>query len=206
MEYSLIITGGDGPLSIPSCLNYTFVIASDSGYDRAKLLNIKPDIVLGDMDSTQYKEEIISSGAIIYPRDKDYSDTELAIRHLESDDYFLVGGGGGRLDHQLAIMALFSRYPAPKYWFNKEDILIRCDKEINLNLPIGTDVSILPVNETAHVSTKGLKWELGGFKISYSSVSLSNRNEVENIKILTNKPIFIRVSSELLSNFENMVY
>ena len=206
MEYSLIITGGDGPSAIPNCLKYNFVIASDSGYDRAKLLNIKPDIILGDMDSTQYKEEIISSVAIVYPRDKDYSDTELAIRHLESDDYYLVGGGGGRLDHQLALMALFSRYPAPKYWFSKEDIIIRCDREINLNIPVGSDISILPINEIAHVSTIGLKWELGGYKISYSSVSLSNRNEVENVKILTNKPIFIRVSSQLLSYFENMVY
>ncbi|MDY4068235.1 hypothetical protein, partial [Bullifex sp.] len=112
----------------------------------------------------------------------------------------------GRLDHQLALMALFSRYPAPKYWFSKEDIIIRCDREINLNIPVGSDISILPINEIAHVSTIGLKWELGGYKISYSSVSLSNRNEVENVKILTNKPIFIRVSSQLLSYFENMVY
>ena len=35
------------------------------------------------MDSTQFKEEILSSGAIVYPRDKVYSDKNLYNEALE---------------------------------------------------------------------------------------------------------------------------
>ena len=36
MAVTLIITGGEGPNYIPVSLDYDFVIASDSGYDKAK--------------------------------------------------------------------------------------------------------------------------------------------------------------------------
>lgn len=205
MAVTLIITGGEGPNYIPVSLDYDFVIASDSGYDKAKELNIVPDLVLGDMDSTNYLEEIKDSGALFYPRDKDYSDTELAIKHIESDEYILIGGGGGRIDHLLAIMALFYRYPAPKFWITADDIIIRCDKTVKLNLPIGSDISIMPISSPAKVDSDGLKWELGGYTISNSSISLSNRSEKEEVVIHTSKPVFIRLPIQLLSIFEKML-
>ena len=205
MALTLIVTGGEGPSFLPSNIDYEYVIASDSGYDRAKKLNIFPDLVLGDMDSTNYIDEIKASGALFYPRDKDYSDTELAIKQNDGEEYVLVGGGGGRVDHLLAIMALFYRYRAPKYWITADDIIIRCDNTITLCLPIGSDVSIFPITGEAKVNSEGLKWELGGYTISNSSISLSNRNEKEIVKISCNKPIFIRLSIELLSIFEKMI-
>lgn len=205
MASTLIVTGGDGPDFLPSTIEYEYVIACDSGYDRAKNLNIVPDLVLGDMDSTKNLDEIKASGALFYPRDKDFSDTELAIKHLESDEYILIGGGGGRIDHLLAIIALFYRYPAPKIWITAEDIVIRCDNSITLNLPLNSDISIFPISSDAKVNSEGLKWELGGYTISNSNISLSNRNEKEMVKISSNKPVFIRLSIQLLSIFEKMI-
>ena len=60
MAVTLIITGGEGPNYIPVSLDYDFVIASDSGYDKAKELNIEvimQDERLTTVEATHYMLE-----------------------------------------------------------------------------------------------------------------------------------------------------
>ena len=86
------------------------VIAADSGAGAVLALGRLPDVLIGDMDSIRTDElRDIKNGrqveVITQPAQKDYTDTELAVR-LARDrgavEIFICGALGGRLDHELA--------------------------------------------------------------------------------------------------------
>jgi thiamine pyrophosphokinase len=173
--------GGEGPPA-GSCgglaKGAALVVAADSGLAAAEAAGIKPDWIVGDMDSLDdpRRLEKYPAGRIIpYPADKDFTDTELALRLLWErgcGETWLVGGGGGRMDHLLALRALFERDPAPDRWLTAaEDI--RCLREDRGNplcpgmapgepaLPPGSLVSVFPLGGGPwRLESRGLRWPL----------------------------------------------
>lgn len=82
-----------------------FVIAADSGCDNAELLGVKPDIIVGDMDSAVNVPENVE--LIKHPPEKDLTDTMLAIDIAVSRKFreiTIIGGMAGRADHTLSTM------------------------------------------------------------------------------------------------------
>lgn len=62
---------------------YDYIIAADSGLEHLLDLGLKPNLILGDYDSLDSKiyDQIRDDENIIkYPRKKDYTDTEIALR------------------------------------------------------------------------------------------------------------------------------
>ncbi len=90
------------------------VIAADSGAEWLAALGIRPDIVIGDMDSADpaLLERLAAAGVTMerHPIDKDASDAELAVdRAVEAGatEVVLLGAmGGERSDHALANLLL----------------------------------------------------------------------------------------------------
>lgn len=105
MGTCLIISGGDFS-PIPDNIHYDYVIACDHGYDHARSLKIKPDLIVGDFDSCDTQKGDIDDIPIReFPAQKDDSDTMLAIRYALSAGYkhvIICCALGGRLDHTLA--------------------------------------------------------------------------------------------------------
>ena len=80
-----------------------FIIAADGGLRHTQKLGLTPHIVMGDMDSV--KGQTVPDGAILFPAQKDDTDTMLAIKQgLEMGyrSFVIYGGLGGRLDHTVA--------------------------------------------------------------------------------------------------------
>ncbi|MGN1127405.1 MAG: thiamine diphosphokinase, partial [Candidatus Flemingiibacterium sp.] len=91
----------------------SLVIAADSGYNNAKKLGAKPDMLLGDLDSLDRTglgaHELDELEKLIVPSIKDDTDTQLAVdTALErgAESIVLIGGLGGRLDHTLSTVFL----------------------------------------------------------------------------------------------------
>jgi thiamine pyrophosphokinase len=91
------------------------VICCDGGIRHSETLQIKPDIIIGDMDSATADQlaSYQSQGVKIlkYPQDKDDTDTQLAINYaleLKPEVIEIWGALGGRLDHTLANLSLLS--------------------------------------------------------------------------------------------------
>ncbi len=86
------------------------VLAADSGLAHAHTLGLRPDLLVGDLDSLgpDASAEAQAHGLpVLRSRvDKDESDTELALLealHLEPERIIVLGAfGGPRLDHALA--------------------------------------------------------------------------------------------------------
>ena len=79
------------------------VIAADGGYDHLMRLGIKPDLVIGDMDSL--KAERVEGETVLYPKKKDETDMYLAYvigKKKGYSDFLIYGGTGGRPDHTFA--------------------------------------------------------------------------------------------------------
>lgn len=81
-----------------------YIICADRGYAYCSMMNLIPNLVLGDFDS--YNGQINPSCEILsYPVEKDDTDTMLAVKEAIRRGYhevIMVGMLGGRLDHTLA--------------------------------------------------------------------------------------------------------
>lgn len=85
-------------------------IAADSGYETAKALGERVDVLLGDFDS--YKGTLPDGVEIITaPAEKDFTDTQMAITEAlkrGANDIVVIGGLSGRLDHTLSNVSLLA--------------------------------------------------------------------------------------------------
>jgi thiamine pyrophosphokinase len=157
------------------------LVAADSGLIAMEDAGLRPDWVIGDMDSLDdiRRLENYSPRRIIrYSHDKDYTDTELALAFLWEkgcDETWLIGGGGGRTDHLLAIGALFDRDRSPDRWLTAaEDI--RCLREgLSLTLSPGGRVSVFPLGSGPwRARSRGLQWPLDGVAWRRGFFGISN--------------------------------
>jgi len=108
---ALIISGGSPP-SYNLLKKYSkgyYIIAADSGCNILFKYNVKPDLIMGDLDSID-KEILngyLNSGVELtkFPKHKDYSDTELSVQEAirrGAEEITILGATGGRIDHLLA--------------------------------------------------------------------------------------------------------
>jgi thiamine pyrophosphokinase len=144
---------------------------------------LRPDWIVGDMDSLDdpRRLEKYPSGKIRrFPREKDYTDTELAFTWLREhgcSEIWLAGGGGGRTDHLFAIRSLFERESCPDRWVTGADDIycLRSGGALNLRLPQGSLVSVFPLGtEPWDAGSSGLKWPLKGYGWNRGSFGISN--------------------------------
>ena len=83
-----------------------YIICADGGYEIAVSGGLTPDLVIGDSDSGKMNTfSADKPESLLFPKEKDESDTFLCINHaleLGYDDIVIAGGIGGRLDHTIA--------------------------------------------------------------------------------------------------------
>lgn len=168
METVLIFAGGDTPDLTEEIPEADLVVAADSGYDLAVGLGYAVDVLIGDMDSIA--AETIPGHVVVerFRPDKDATDLELALERVAVDRpqrVVVVGGGGGRVDHELAIASLLTS----SRWSDIDEIdwitgrswayVVRSRREIHGD--VGATVSLIPVGGDAlGVRTRGLRWNL----------------------------------------------
>jgi thiamine pyrophosphokinase len=191
----ILFTGGEGPepeISRRFALGAALIAAADSGLIAAEAAGLRPDWVVGDMDSLddpRRLEHYPPDRVLRYPRDKDYTDTELAFSFLAEkgcDEIWLIGGGGGRADHLFAIRSLFDRNICPARWITAlEDMYcLNAPGELALSVKPGELVSVFPLGAGPwKAESGGLKWPLDGLAWERGFFGLSNVAETGNFFI-----------------------
>jgi thiamine pyrophosphokinase len=184
MKRAVVVTGGGGPSHIDGAqiTGDDLVICADSGYDLALRLKLKVDLWVGDFDSTLFLDDMQNGIEIIrHDGEQEQSDTELAIweaRQRGCSEYLLIGGGGFRMDHLLATFAVFTRLGFPRLWLTGYEVLHLVESYQRFDdLLSGTSVSLFPatLEGDAVVTATHLAWPLERYRLSLSSLSLSNR-------------------------------
>ena len=178
--------GGEGPEAGRCRLlaeGAAVIAAADSGLIAAEEAGLRPHWIAGDMDSLddlRRLEGYPPNRIIRYPPDKDYTDTEIVLRLLWDrgcDETWLVGGGGGRTDHLLAIRSLFERDRSPDRWITREeDIRILKEGEgLSPELPPESRVSVFPLGIGPwKAESRFLKWPLDALSWDRGFFGLSN--------------------------------
>ena len=201
----LLLTGGDAPDKINKIKKYTdcadIICAADSGIYLAERYHLKPDFIVGDMDSVKNADDIRKHGyaeITEYCRDKDYTDTELGFQLLRDKGcgtVVLVGGGGGRIDHLLAIYSMFFRETHPDVWLTENEEIVSVDSEISFDSEAGEEISFFPVScSETRMESRGLKWELNKLVWRPGDAGISNRaaGSSVHVKIITGRLVMIR--------------
>ena len=180
------------------------VVAADSGLIAAEAAGVAPDWVVGDMDSLDTQARLARyppERVIRYPADKDYTDTELALALLweqGAQETWLIGGGGGRLDHLFAIRALFERERCPDRWIarNVDSYCLREQQQISLSLPCGSLVSLFPLGAGPwNARSRGLKWPLDGLRWNRGFFGVSNVAESRDISVYSDAGRFLVIAN-----------
>ncbi len=162
----LIITGGEfAPFAPP--VEGEYVIACDRGYEHARRAGIRPDLVVGDLDSCRVELE---SGVPLrrLPVEKDDTDTMSALRLALSEgfrDIRLVCALGGRLDHLLANLQslAFAAARGASVRIESPDTEIRTLRNGSLRLPRreGYSLSVFAVDGVCRgLCIRGAKYTL----------------------------------------------
>ena len=85
------------------------IIAADGGYLNASALGVRPDILLGDLDSLEGASVPKETETLQVPAEKDFTDTQLAVDTAikkGASEIIIIGGLDGRLDHTLSNLAI----------------------------------------------------------------------------------------------------
>lgn len=162
------------------------IAAADSGLMAAEEAGLRPDWIVGDMDSLDDPQRLLAyppERIVTHQRDKDYTDTELVLDLLWGKgcvETILVGGGGGRMDHALGIIALFERERFPDRWYTAREE-IRCLREgesfrEHNSRGLGRLISLFPLGDGPwEAESQGLKWPLAGLPWRRGFVGISNQ-------------------------------
>ena len=148
-----------------------YIICADGGSRHALALNLKPDLVIGDMDSIQkgHWQRLKKSGISIelFPRDKNETDLELAVHRaidMRPEQIVIIAALGGRLDQTLGNISLLadSRLSSSNIRLDDgvEEIIL-CRDQAQIRGRSGDIVSLIPWQGiVTGVQTKDLKWPL----------------------------------------------
>lgn len=203
-QRGVLFTGGLAPKEPPAGLELAdaTVIAADSGLETALSWGVEPDFVLGDMDSLSDRsllDRFSADRVRRYPREKDYTDTELGLMEFRERgirEVSIVGGGGGRLDHLLAIVALFDRDTPPRRWYTESEQIDCLDGEFLLTGAEGEEISLFPAGRSlCRMSSEGLKWPLDQLSWRKGDVGISNTVVARECRIRVTEGRLIMVRS-----------
>ena len=208
----IVFTGGERPeagVLKKIARAADILVAADSGLMAMEEAGIKPDWIVGDMDSLDDPARLnkYPAGMLLrFPPEKDFTDTELALNLLKDkgcDKIWIAGGGGGRLDHLFAIRALFEREDSPDRWLTGNEE-IRCLKDgelIEAKLPRGSLVSVFPLGEQPwQAESSGLKWPLRGLAWNKGGLGLSNAAQEGSFKIRSVRGRFLVIMPLIFDN------
>lgn len=148
-----------------------YLICADGGTRHASALDLKPALVIGDLDSADSAtlRSLQADGVPVerHPRDKDETDLELAINkavELAPKEILILAALGGRLDQTLANIALLTDVRLSTFNVRLDDgveEILFCRDQVQVKGRSGDIVSLLPWGgAVTGVRTENLKWRL----------------------------------------------
>jgi thiamine pyrophosphokinase len=163
-----------------------FIICADGGARFVQKLNIIPHVIIGDFDSlpisSQKKLEKHSIEWVRFPREKNETDSELALNYAIEKGFktiLVFGLFGSRMDHMLTnIFALsYLEQKGIKVSFVEGNQELQVTQDIvQLRGEIGDLISLIPLKgDVKSVTTKNLQYKLANENLYFGlSRGISN--------------------------------
>ncbi|AZR72950.1 thiamine pyrophosphokinase [Anoxybacter fermentans] len=162
------------------------LICADGGAKFALQLGLKPDRIFGDLDSINpdVKERYEKMGIefVLFPAEKDKTDTHLILDYLIAEGYkevFVGGAFGGRPDHFMGNLVLLNyghQYGVKVKLVSPTVEIQILEGELVIEGHKGDTFSLIPVDHVVRgVTLKGFKYSLTDAEIfRESTLAISN--------------------------------
>jgi thiamine pyrophosphokinase len=192
MKSRRVIIIANGDLKKPSyyrdlITGEDYIICANGGSSHALAIGVKPNLLIGDLDSLPEKvrEQIMEAKPQLfeYPAAKDKSDLELAVDYaidLRPAEIVIIGAlGGARVDHTLfniMLLLLSSDQGIPARIIDETQQIYICRSCLQLDGSPGDYLSLFALSgDVTGVTTEGLKYRLQEETLQFaSSRGLSN--------------------------------
>lgn len=163
-----------------------YIACADGGYDLAKKIGVKPDLVVGDFDSISNVLHIDTAELVQLPSRKDDTDTIYCLKRLIEKGFkeiILLGAVGGRVDHT------FANITALKFLFKQGVVGVLTDDACSIHYTEsklvlarckGKTVSVFPFGcSSAAITLNGFRYPLTDYRL-LSDMPLGISNVVED--------------------------
>ncbi|QBR83721.1 thiamine diphosphokinase [Legionella israelensis] len=160
------------------------VIAADGAANRLHQLGIRPNIVIGDLDSVN--TIIRQQNKVLHCPEQDSNDFQKSIQYLREKALLpsiVLGINGGFLDHVLNNINIFLETGCVLYSPPIVGYILKENYRKAFSLPFNTKISLLGI-PSAIITSKGLKWELNESRLSFpGNTSCFNRTRESSIEL-----------------------
>lgn len=161
------------------------VVAADGGANRLATSDLRPDAIIGDMDSLRDRPfwEAQPGVRVIHEPEQESTDLEKCLRLTRAPLYLAAGFLGGRLDHSLAALhALMVHADRRIVLAGEEDAAFLAPLRWRARLEIGARVSVHPLGPCTGLASRGLAWPLERLGLEMGRViGSSNRAEAAEV-------------------------
>lgn len=180
---ALVICNGEPPsrmLLREAARQSDLIVAADGGANSAVALGVRPDIVIGDLDSIKPATRRVLRAALILRVDRqDNTDLEKALDFLAFRGVrriVIVGATGRRIDFTLGNLSVLWNYA------RSMDITVAGDgwratpvvRSLSVRAPKGTVVSIIPFGVCDGITLKGFVYPLRNASMRVGEIGVSN--------------------------------
>ena len=175
-----LVGGGEiGPADLTDSLaRAPALVAADGGAQAALAAGLRPDAVIGDMDSLERSpalRDAVDRDRLHEVSDQDSTDFEKCLARVAAPLLIGVGFMGRRADHTLASFTALMRDPRPILLISPWDVVFRAPRQVRLDLPMGARLSIYPFSPVTGTS-EGLAWPIDGLSLApMGRIGTSNR-------------------------------
>jgi thiamine pyrophosphokinase len=190
---AIILCAGEHPLKeqISKEVNQaSLFIAADGGAETARTLGLRPDVIIGDLDSYQPTGE--ETAELVHEPDQETNDLEKALSYAKkrgASEVTIYGATGKRLDHtlkNLSVLLQFNPVFSSIRIIDRFSTIRMIESPFRENFPLNTSVSLFPLSGRVEgITTKGLKYPLtngileNGIQDGSSNETVKNRVEID---------------------------
>ncbi len=196
LKQALILANGEPPKKshlqslVKQCQLF---VCADGGANTALKLGLKPDAIVGDMDSIHAETRAKYQHIPMHGETNDETtDLEKAISWTIKQKYehiIVVGAGGKRLDHTVGNLGVLAKFYPDAIIKLMDDVgeMVFVGRQYTFEAPVHSLVSLIPLTRCEGISTKGLEYALEN-----ESLELGVREGTSNVVIAN--PVVIKVN------------
>ncbi|MFN4128643.1 MAG: thiamine diphosphokinase [Paracoccaceae bacterium] len=152
------------------------IVAADGGADRCLAHGVRPEAVIGDMDSISDAARVaVGPDRFHEIPEQDSTDFDKALRSIDAPFVIALGFIGARVDHGLAVLTTLVRQQRICLLLGPQDVVFHAPRRLRLEMRRGDRFSLFPLTTMTGSST-GLDWPIDGLEFAPDKrVGTSNR-------------------------------
>jgi len=174
----------------------SLILCADGGANQAFAISIKPDFVVGDLDSiTTETKSKLQQTQLIHRPSQYITDLEKTLQFAIEKGIkkaTIIGTSGGRLDHQICNLNILEKFCDRLEIATIDDSGVGnfVTNELEFEGKIGQQISIFAFRKAEGISTQGLKYPLENSTLEWAvNDGLSNEIIANHVKISVEKGV-----------------